>query len=134
MYVTDFMTEKRIKGFIEDPSSPGKYLCNVDGCRKPTGHHNYGVCWEHYTDAPEAWRMERAAIEHAFLFDREFMADLRICHPPPVSSGRARIEIVMQGAVVRKAREIHAMRDCKPLMGDERRGHGTGEIDLGEIS
>jgi len=38
----------------------------------------------------------------------------------------------MQGATVRKARELHAMRTRKPLMG-ERRATACGEIDLGEI-
>jgi hypothetical protein len=130
-YVTDFMTGKRVKGFIEDPAVPGQYLCHVDGCRKPTGHHNYAVCWEHTS---EVFRESRAQVEHAFRFDKEFMASLKICDPPRLSSSRARIEVVMSGAAVRKARELHAVRNRKPLMGDERRGHTAGEIDLGEIS
>ena len=129
-YVTDFMTGKRIKGFIEDPSSPGKYLCNVDGCRKPTGHHNYAVCWEHTS---EVFREHRAAVEHADRYDREFMASMGIAEPPRLSSSRARIEIVMQGAVVRKARELHATRNRKALMG-ERHASGCGEIYLGDLS
>ena len=93
-YVTDFLTGKRIRGFIEDPSSPGEYLCNADGCRKPTGHHNYAVCWEHISDA---YRERRAEVEHADSYDREFTATMGICEPPRLSSSRARIEIVMQG-------------------------------------
>ena len=130
MYVTDFMTGKRVKGFIEDPARPGQYLCNVDGCRKPTGQHNYAVCWEH---TAEPFREHRAAVEHADRYDREFMALLRIAEPPSVSSSRVSVEIVMQGAVVRKARELHAMRERKPLMG-ERRASECGEFYLGEIS
>ena len=65
-------------------------------------------------------------------YDREFTATMGICEPPRLSSSRARIEIVMQGTVVRKARELHAMRKRKPLMG-EGRASGCGEIDLGEI-
>jgi hypothetical protein len=129
MYVTDFMTGKRIRSFIEDPSSPGKYLCNFDDCRKPTGHRNYAVCWKH---TAEPFRELRVATEHAERFDREFMADMKICDPPPVSSSRVSIEIVMSGAVVRKAREIHAIRKRKPVMG-ERRATGCGELYLGEI-
>jgi hypothetical protein len=128
-YVTDFMTGKRIRGFIEDPTAPGKYLCNVDGCRRPTGHHNYAVCWEHTS---EAFRENRAAVEQRDLFDREFMAALKICNPPSVSSSRVHVEIVMSGATVRKARELHAIRKRKPMMG-EGRADGCGELYLGEI-
>jgi hypothetical protein len=128
-YVTDFMTGKRVKGFIEDPARPGKYLCNEDGCGKPTGHHNYAVCWEH---TAEPFREHRAAVEHADRYDREFMAALRIAEPPSVSSSRVSVEIVMQGATVRKARELHAMRNRQPLIG-ERRASGCGELYLGEI-
>src|SRR5277367_449151 len=96
-YVTDFMTAKRIKGYIEDPTAPGKYLCNADGCGKPTGHHNYAVCWEHTS---EVFRERRAAVEHADRYDREFLTSLGIAEPPRISSSRARIEIVMQGESV----------------------------------
>jgi hypothetical protein len=129
-YVTDFLTGKRIKGFIEDPAQPGQYLCNVDGCRRPTGHHNYAVCWEHTSDC---FRELRAAVEHADRYYREFMASMGIAEPPRISSSRARIEIVMQGEPVRKARELHAARKRKPLMG-ERLATGCGEIDLEELS
>ena len=110
--VKDFLTGRMIKGFIPDPAHPGQYLCNEDGCGKPTGHHNYAVCWEH---TPEPFRPLRAQVEHADKYDREF------------------IEIVMQGESVRQARELRAIRNRKPMMG-ERRATGCGELDLGEIS
>jgi len=66
-------------------------------------------------------------------FDRKFLSDCGIlAEPPRVSSSRVRVEIVMSGASVRKARELHALRNRKPLMG-ERRATGCGELDLGEI-
>jgi len=128
-YVTDFMTGRRVRGFIEDPSAPGKYLCNVDGCRKPTNFHEYAVCWAH---TPEPFRALRDKREAAQLFDKEFIRDLRICDPSPISSSRVTVEIVMSGESVRRAREQHSARHRKPLMG-ERRATGCGEIDLGEI-
>jgi hypothetical protein len=63
------------------------------------------------------------------LFDREFMADLKICDPPRISSGRVSVEIVMKGESVRKARRKHAIR--------KRRGDITrecGHYDLGEFA
>jgi hypothetical protein len=51
-----------------------------------------------------------------------------------VARGIVYVEIVLSGAVVRHARELHALRHRKPLMSDERRGQGAGEYDLGEIS
>jgi hypothetical protein len=67
------------------------------------------------------------------LFDRKFLSDCGILtEPPRVSSSRVHVEIVMSGASVRKARELHAIRKRKPLMG-ERHATGCGEIDLGEI-
>jgi hypothetical protein len=128
--IVDFMTGKVVQGFIEDPTRPGKYLCNFENCRRPTNFHEYAVCWQH---TPEPFRPLRAEREAAQLYDREFVHDLKICDPPSVSSSRVSVEIVMSGAVVRKARELHAIRKRKPLMG-ERRASGCGEIDLGEIS
>ncbi len=125
-YVTDFMTGKLVRGFIEDPAHPGKYLCNYGDCRRPTGHHNYAVCWEHTS---EVFREHRVETEQRDLFDREFMTALKICDPPPVSSSRVRIVIEMQGEVVRKARRKHALR--------KRRGDVTrpcGHYDLGEFA
>ena len=130
VYVIDFMTGRKVRGFIEDPAHPGKYLCNFGECRRPTGHHNYAVCWEHTSDC---FREHRAAVEHAATYDREFMADFKIAEPPRLSSSRVSIEIVMQGAVVRKARELHAARKRKPLLADERRASECGMADLGEI-
>lgn len=126
VYVVDFMTGRKVRGFIPDPNAPGKYLCNFGDCRKPTGHHNYAVCWEHTS---EAFRENRVAVEQRDLFDREFMADLKICDPPPVSSSRVKIVIEMQGEVVRKARRKHALRKRR---GDVRRE--CGHYDLGEFA
>jgi hypothetical protein len=130
VYVTDFMTGRKVRGFIPDPTQPGKYLCNFGDCRKPTGHRNYAVCWEHTS---EAFRAHRVTTEHAETFDREFMAALKIADPPWVPARDVvTVEIAMQGAAVHKARELHAMRNRQPLMG-ERRASGCGELDLGEI-
>ena len=96
----------------------------------PTGFHEYFSCWAHTSEPFRALRAEREAAQ---LFDKGFMADLKISDPPRVSSGRLTIEIVMSGAAVRKAREMHALRKREPLMG-ERRASGCGELDLGEIS
>lgn len=128
--IKDFLTGRMVKGFIAHPTLPGKYLCNEDGCDRLTGCHEYAVCWEH---TPEPFRALRAEREAAMLFDREFMADLKIAEPPNVTSGRVTFEIVMKGESVRKARELHAIRKRKPLMG-ERPATGCGEIDLGEIA
>jgi hypothetical protein len=66
--------------------------------------------------------------------DRAFLnsCGIAVDDAPRVSRGVVYSEIAMQGAVVRKAREMHAIRKRKPLMG-ERRAHGAGELDLGEI-
>jgi hypothetical protein len=96
----------------------------------PTGFHEYFACWRH---TPNHMREERAAKEQRDLFDREFMAMLKICDPPPTSSSRVTVEIVMSGESVRKAREMHTMRNRKLLMG-ERRVTGCGQLDLGDIS
>lgn len=119
-YVTDFMTGKRVKGFIEDPAVPGQYLCNFGECRRPTGHRNYAVCWEH---TPEPFRERRASTEHAETFDREFLASLKICDPPSVSSSRVIIVIEMARKFVlkhkknrhRKQRRVSAFR---PKLGE----------------
>ena len=58
---------------------------------------------------------------------------MKISAPPPVSSSRVTIEIVMRGAVVREARELHAVRKRKLLMG-EKRATECGEIYLGDLS
>jgi hypothetical protein len=133
--VKDFMTGRMVQGFIEDSTAPGKYLCNFsDGgkyCLQPTNCHEYATCWAH---TPEPFRTLRAEREAAQLYDREFMRDLKIANPPPVSSSRLHVEIVMQGAMVRKAREMHAMCTARKSLMGERRSHGAGEIYLGEIS
>jgi hypothetical protein len=63
-------------------------------------------------------------------FDRKFLESCGIA--VDAERGTVSVEIVMSGAVVRHARELHAMRNRKPLMG-ERRATGCGEVDLGAI-
>ena len=62
VYVVDFMTGRKVHRFIPDPAHPGKYLCNYGDCRRPTGHHNYAVCWEHTSEvsASIAWKRSSA--------------------------------------------------------------------------
>ena len=66
-------------------------------------------------------------------YDRKFLSDCGVKVDPLPSRGTVQVEIVMQGATVRKAREAHAARNRRPLMSDERRGIECGELDLGEI-
>lgn len=65
-------------------------------------------------------------------FDAKFLSACGIAIDLP-ARGVVYTEIVMSGESVRKAREMHAVRKRKPLMSDERRGHGAGEVNLGEI-
>jgi hypothetical protein len=103
----------------------GTALCRW--CSRPTKHYTLFVCDE------RVWHRMCLASERE-QFDRKFLNDCGILtEPPRVSSSRVRVEIVMQGESVRKARELHALRNRKPLMG-ERHATGCGELDLGEIS
>lgn len=107
------------------PCNPCVYKCGevsshdtlfvCDNARK------FGAC---FPPSPE----DREWADRAFLNS----CGIAIDDAPRVSSSRVRVEIVMSGATVRKAREIHALRNRKPLMG-ERRASGCGELDLGEI-
>ena len=102
----------------------GTALCRW--CSQPTSHYTLFVCAERI-------RYDICLASEREQYDRTFLHDCGILtDPPPVSSSRVSIEFVMSGATVRKARELHAMRNRKPLMG-ERRATGCGEIDLGEI-
>ena len=102
----------------------GTALCRW--CSKPTRHYTVYVC-----DVRIFTKL--CLPEEREQFDRKFLSDCGIlAEPPRVSSRRVSIEIVMQGESVRKARELHAMRKRKPLMG-ERRASGCGEMDLGAI-
>jgi hypothetical protein len=126
VYVVDFMTGRKVRGFIPDPSAPGKYLCNFGDCRNPTGHRNYAVCWKH-TSQP--FREHRVATEHAETFDREFMADMKICDPPPVARGLVYTELAICADIVGKRRKFLASR--------RRRSDATrecGHYDLGEFA
>ena len=65
-------------------------------------------------------------------YDRKFLTDCGV-KVDPLPSQTVQVEIVMQGESVRKAREMHALRHRKPLMG-ERRASECGMVDLGEIT
>src|ERR1700752_98105 len=102
----------------------GTALCRW--CTRPTKHYTLFICDE------RVWTKMCLPRERE-LFDRKLLSDCGILvEPPRVSSSRVRVEIVMQGESVRKARELHAIRKRKPLMGE---GHATrcGEYDLGEL-
>jgi hypothetical protein len=100
----------------------GTALCRY--CSRPTKHYTVFIC-----DA-RIWHRVCSAEERE-QFDRKFLADCGIALEPTL--GTVTIEIAMQGATVRKARELHATRKRRPLMG-EHRATGCGEIDLGELS
>jgi hypothetical protein len=94
----------------------------------------YGDCCGLESNCPLEIRVERACMEcepKIFPGDWAFLQSCGIAVEP--ARGKVYIKIEMQGAVVRKARELHARRKRKSLMGDEKRSHGVGEIDLGEI-
>jgi hypothetical protein len=105
-------------------NAAGQSLCRW--CSQLTRHYTLFIC-----DARIHTGM--CLAEEREQFDRKFLSDCGIAGDAP-ARGVVTVEIVMQGAVVRQARELHAMRNRQPLMGDERRGQGAGEIDLGEIS
>jgi hypothetical protein len=100
----------------------GTALCRW--CSRLTKHYTVFIC-----DA-RIWH-DVCLAEEREQFDRKFLADCGIVVEP--ARGVVTLEIVMQGAAVRKAREMHAKRNRKPLMG-ERRATGCGELDLGEIA
>ena len=106
-------------------NAAGQSLCRW--CSQLTRHYTLFIC-----DARINTGM--CLAEEREQFDRKFLGDCGIALPdaPRVSSSRVSIEIVMQGTAVRKARELHAVRKRKPLMG-ERRATGCGELYLGEI-
>jgi hypothetical protein len=100
----------------------GTALCRW--CSRETSHYTVYVCNERIMT-------DMCLSEEREAYDRKFLQACGIAVEP--ARGVVTLEIVMQGATVRKARELHAMRNRKPLMG-ERRATGCGEIDLGEIS
>ena len=107
-------------------TADGAALCRW--CSTPTRHYTLYVC-------------DSRILTKMCLTLRSANASTESSWPTAVSPWmmlrRVRVitvEPVMQGVVVRKAREMHAVRKRKPLMGDERHSHGAGEIDLGEIS
>lgn len=101
----------------------GTALCRY--CSRPTKHYTVFIC-----DA-RIWHRVCSASER----ERDDAAFLKACGIAPLYElppSRVTVEIVMQGAVVRKARELHAMRNRK-LMG-EHRATSCGELDLGDLS
>jgi hypothetical protein len=105
-------------------NAAGQSLCRW--CSKPTAHYTLFIC-----DARIWTRV--CSTEEREAYDRAFLSACGIAPLYDLPPSRVTLEIVMQGTSVRKARELHAMRNRKSLMG-ERRATGCGEIDLGEIS
>ena len=103
-------------------TAEGVSLCRW--CSMPTSHYTLFIC-----DA-RIWT-KMCLAEERERYDTAFLKSCGIAVAD--APARVTVEIVMQGAVVRKVRERHAMRKRKPLMGDERRGTECGELDLGEI-
>lgn len=103
----------------------GTALCRY--CSRPTKHYTVFICdariWHRVCSASERERDDAAFLKACGIT----MAD-----PRPVC-GVVSVDVVMQGDAVRKARELHAIRNRKALMG-ERHTTGCGELDLGEIS
>jgi hypothetical protein len=98
----------------------GTALCRW--CSRPTKHYTVFVC-----DARIQYDV--CLPSERERFDRKFLNDCGIAVDAPA---QVTVEVVMLGAVVRKARELHAARRRKPLLG-ERRATGCGEVDLGAI-
>ncbi len=90
----------------------GTALCRW--CSQPTAHYTLFVCNQ------RIWHRMCLAEERE-AYNRKFLTDCGVKVDPLPSRGTVEVEIVMQGATVRKARELHAMRNRKRLMG-ERRG------------
>jgi hypothetical protein len=105
-------------------NADGVSLCRW--CSKPTRHYTLFVC-----DA--RIHTQICMAEEREAYDRKFLKAVAIAPLYDLPPTRVTVEVVMQGATVRKAREMHAVRKRKPLMG-ERHATGCGELDLGEIS
>lgn len=109
------------------PGNPCVYGCGEVSCHYTLfvcdNQRKFGACF------PPS-EQDREWADRAFLNS----CGIAIDDAPRVARGVVYTEIVMQGATVRQEREAHAARNRKPLMSDERRGHGTGECDLGELS
>ena len=104
-------------------NAAGQSLCCY--CSRPTSHYVLFVCNDRIR--------YRCCGEASKRFDATFLKACGIAVADPVTRGAVTVEIVMQGAAVRKARELHALRNRKPLMG-ERRATGCGEVYLGDLS
>jgi hypothetical protein len=108
-------------------NAAGVPLCRW--CSRLTRHYTLFICDERIRYG-SCLASEREGYDAAFLK----ACGITVADEPVAACGVITVEIVMQGESVRKAREAHAARNRKPLMADERRGQGAGEIDLGEIS
>lgn len=104
-------------------NATGQSLCRW--CSKVTSHHTLFIC-----DARIETRMCLASEREQF--DRTFLSDCGIAPLYELPPTQVTVEIVMSGESVRKARELRAMRNRQPLMG-ERHATECGELDLGEI-
>jgi hypothetical protein len=113
---------------VSNPEYVGSNPC-VYGCGKKSSHYTLYVC----DNKRMSGRCDAATPAEA---DRLFLKSCGIAVEPSSVRAPARgvvnTEIVMQGEAVRTARELHAIRKRKPLMG-ERRATACGELDLGEI-
>jgi hypothetical protein len=123
---------ENMRRFMEcEPKSIPGNPC-VYGCGETSCHYTLYVC----ENARKFGACLPQTAEDVRWGDRAFLnsCGIAVDDAPRVARGVVYSEIAMQGASVRKAREAHAARNRKPLMSDERRGHGTGECDLGELS
>ena len=98
-------------------------------CSRLTRHHTLFICDDTDPVPVPPLASERERYDAAFLK----ACGITRGRQPVAACGVITVEIVMQGESVRKAREMHAVRKRKPLLG-ERHAHGAGELDLGEIS
>ena len=88
-------------------------------CSRLTRHHTLFICDERIRYG-SCLASEREGYDAAFLK----ACGITVADEPVAACGVITVEIVMQGESVRKAREMHAMRKRKPLLG-ERHAHGA---------
>ena len=101
----------------------------VYGCGETSCHYTLYVC----ENTRKFGACFPKTAEDIRWTDGAFLNSCGIAADAEAPCGTVYIEVVMEGAVVRKARELHAMRNRKALMG-ERRATGCGMVDLGEIA
>jgi hypothetical protein len=107
------------------PGNPCVYKCGEMSC-----HHTLFVCENQrkFLACFPPTAQDREWADRAFLNS----CGIAIEDAPRVARGVVYVEIEMRGESVRKIRELHAMHNRKPMLG-ERRATGFGELDLGEI-